>query len=144
MLTALIMCAVFYFSSRTASESAQQSGFFTEIFSRVFKNFPYAELVVRKSAHFLEFTALGFSFSLSLYMQFFKFKTVWAAALTSLYAVTDEVHQLFVDGRACRFTDWLIDTAGGLTGALVFLLIAVIIKKVVSVRAENRRKHLDN
>ena len=77
-------------------------------------------------------------------MQFFKFKPVWAVALTSLYAVTDEVHQLFVDGRACRFTDWLIDTAGGLTGALVFLLIAVIIKKVVSVRAESKRKPTDN
>lgn len=132
------MCAVFYFSSRTANESSQQSGFFTELFSRIFENFPYAELVVRKSAHFLEFAALGFSFSLSLYMQLFKFKTIYAVALTSLYAVTDEFHQLFVDGRACRFTDWLIDTAGGLTGALVFLLLAFIIKKAVSARNEKK------
>lgn len=132
------MGVIFYFSSCTADESAQQSGFFTQLFSRILKNFPSAELIVRKSAHFLEFTALGFSFSLALYTQFSKFKTAGAVGLTSLYAATDEFHQLFVDGRACRFADWLIDTAGGLTGAVVFLLLALLVQKAVCTAGKNK------
>lgn len=40
-----------------------------------------------------------------------------------LYACTDELHQAFVPGRACAFTDVLIDTSGG---ALAMVLIAMI------------------
>jgi VanZ family protein len=40
----------------------------------------------------------------------------------SAYAVTDEIHQTFVTGRAGRPLDWAIDTAGVLIG--IGLLIA--------------------
>ena len=36
-----------------------------------------------------------------------------------LYAGSDEVHQLFVDGRACRAGDVLIDAAGVFLGVLI-------------------------
>ena len=35
-----------------------------------------------------------------------------AFVLTSGYAITDEVHQTFVDGRHGNALDWLIDSAG--------------------------------
>ncbi|MBQ1935757.1 MAG: VanZ family protein, partial [Clostridia bacterium] len=35
------------------------------------------------------------------------------------YAVTDEIHQHFVEGRSCELRDVLIDAAG----ALLFLLL---------------------
>jgi VanZ family protein len=42
-----------------------------------------------------------------------------AVAICSAYAVTDEFHQTFVEGRHGAPLDWLIDTAGALTAALL-------------------------
>src|SRR3712207_7608480 len=40
-----------------------------------------------------------------------------AFAVASLYAITDEVHQTFVEGRRGHAIDWAIDTAGAGTAA---------------------------
>jgi VanZ family protein len=39
-----------------------------------------------------------------------------------LYAASDEFHQLFVPGRSGEVKDVLIDSAGAVTGALLFYL----------------------
>lgn len=39
-----------------------------------------------------------------------------AIAIAVAYAVTDEVHQLFVPGRSADVADWIADTAGALMG----------------------------
>lgn len=44
---------------------------------------------------------------------------VVAVAITSAYAATDELHQTIVPGRHGTPVDWVIDTAGALTGALL-------------------------
>lgn len=38
----------------------------------------------------------------------------------SIFAITDEYHQTFVDGRTGQFSDVLIDTAGASVGILLF------------------------
>lgn len=43
--------------------------------------------------------------------------------LTTLYACTDEFHQLFVPGRSGQITDVMIDSSGGLAGILFSCLI---------------------
>lgn len=40
-----------------------------------------------------------------------------------MYAVSDEIHQLFVPGRACSFSDFLTDSAGILFASLLYLLL---------------------
>ena len=50
--------------------------------------------------------------------------TTWA--LATCYAVTDEVHQIFVPGRSCMVTDVCIDSAGVVAGMLVFAAICAI------------------
>ena len=56
-------------------------------------------------------------------------KTPFAVLCASAYAVTDEIHQILVAGRACKIQDWAIDTAGALLGALIlFALLSVISK----------------
>jgi VanZ family protein len=70
--------------------------------------------VLRSFAHAAEFAVLGALLSRATQMP-------WAAlALGSLYAVTDEVHQRFVTGRAGSPADWAIDTAGVALGIGIF------------------------
>ncbi len=41
-------------------------------------------------------------------------------AIVMLVGATDEIHQLFTPHRSgCDFGDWLADTTGGITGALI-------------------------
>lgn len=44
---------------------------------------------------------------------------LWAVALASAYGITDELHQLFVPGRVADPVDWVVDTLGAITGALL-------------------------
>lgn len=123
------MGVIFWLSSRTATESSEQSGVIVEFLRKIFGDNVFTDFIVRKSAHCLEFTGLSFLFNLSLYVTKNKPSYVFAVILTSIYAATDEFHQLFVEGRSCQITDWAIDTGGAILGALGFLVILLIIKK---------------
>ena len=49
--------------------------------------------------------------------------------LSFLYAITDEIHQIFVPGRSAQFRDVLIDTLGASFGATItYLTIKLFIK----------------
>ena len=56
--------------------------------------------------------------------------------MTFLYACTDEFHQLFVPGRAGRFTDVLIDTTGGIIMLLFIALVIHVARKKVTVQTQ--------
>ena len=47
-----------------------------------------------------------------------------------IYATSDEIHQLFVDGRSGEFRDVLLDSLGVLTGILMVVLIIKIYKEI--------------
>jgi len=64
------------------------------------------DLVLRKLAHVAEYAVLG-----ALLVRATG-RSGLALALGVLYATSDEIHQTFVDGRAGRPLDVLIDTAG--------------------------------
>lgn len=130
------MAVIFWFSSRTAAESSAQSDIILDFFIKIFGDGFFTDFIVRKSAHFAEFTGLGLLFALAFYIQFGKTKTPFAVLCASLYAVTDEIHQIFVYGRACKIQDWAIDTAGAILGAL-FILAVVIIAEKAKMRRSN-------
>ena len=130
------MGVIFYFSSRTATQSSEQSGYFVELLQRLFGSNAITDFIVRKSAHFLEFTGLALLFALALFVQLERTKTPLAIVCTSLYAVTDEIHQIFVEGRACKISDWAIDTAGAVLGAVAFLVIIKLSEKIISRKKE--------
>ena len=46
----------------------------------------------------------------------------WAAG--AIYSVTDEIHQMFVPGRACAPLDMLIDSAGVAAGVIIAGMMA--------------------
>ena len=41
---------------------------------------------------------------------------LWCAAIALVYAVSDELHQLFSPGRSCQIKDMLIDFCGASAG----------------------------
>lgn len=112
----------------------------------------FAELIetpLRKCSHFLEYLLLGMAvethFSIAENIFFANRETeedktggadsgrirriiFFAVLFSMLYACTDEFHQIFVPGRACRAADVLIDTAGALTGAVIANRIKTRIK----------------
>lgn len=77
--------------------------------------------VVRKIAHFSEFALLAATLSVHLHYIVRRFRRIAPAswAIATLYAGTDELHQMFVGGRGPAIRDVAIDSAGALTGALV-------------------------
>lgn len=136
---AICMAVIFYFSSRPADISSQQSGFIRRILESIFGVSTTTDYIVRKLAHFSEFLGLSLLTNGALYFSYGKTRKFIATGASSLYAITDEVHQIFVDGRSCQLTDWLIDTAGAVTGLLIFLILYFIIDRLRS-NSNNRRK----
>jgi VanZ family protein len=75
---------------------------------------------IRKLAHFFIY------FCLASFLQF-SFpdncknpkNKVLVIIIVFLYACTDELHQHFIPGRGAKFSDVLIDTAGGMTSILI-------------------------
>lgn len=47
-----------------------------------------------------------------------------------LYAITDEIHQLYVPGRSGKWQDVLIDSIGIFLGIFVLLMFVEIIKYI--------------
>ena len=76
------------------------------------------DLVLRKLAHLAEYAVLG-----ALLLR--ACRRPWAAlALATLYAASDEVHQLFVEGRQGSPLDVGIDALGALAGILAWQRLA--------------------
>lgn len=132
------MIIIFYFSSRTADESAKQSSAILEWLLSIFGDNVFTDFIVRKSAHFLEYTGLCLLFNCAWYFTRNKKSVLISIACASAYAVTDEIHQLFVDGRSCEIRDWAIDTCGAALGAIGFLVLFSIADAII----KSRKKQL--
>jgi len=124
------MVVIFIYSSQPAVISDEKSRFVINIFKYLGLNLDsllgnLSNFIVRKLGHFTEYAILY----LLLYRAMkdsFKSKTALLASLVIvfLYASSDEIHQYFVPGRACRVRDVLIDTFGG-----VFIMAIIYFRK---------------
>lgn len=84
----------------------------------------------RKAAHFTEYALLLALWWRALASKLSERRALAVAlAITVLYAATDELHQTFVNGRAGRPLDVMIDTAGALT-AVALIARARLRRKV--------------
>ena len=57
--------------------------------------------------------------------------------MTFIYAVTDEIHQLFSDGRAFQASDVIIDTLG----AVVFIGVEILIIQIYQKNKKQKEKN---
>ena len=131
----LWMCFIFYMSSRSGSESQEQSDLVLSILNFLglqlnesIKNI--ASFIVRKTAHVTEY--------MILYILIFRVVTLYSNTKKSkliallcmvLYASTDEIHQLFVPGRSGMVRDVFIDSIGGIIGIGITFIYENIKKK---------------
>ena len=88
------------------------------------------QFIARKSAHFIAYMILGI-LSILLLLQFSSINKMPQIALIFCiaYAISDEIHQFFVPGRACQLRDVLIDSTGSLTGIILVLLFIKLFNK---------------
>lgn len=142
-LSVLCMVAIFCFSSENGGDSSDTSGSFTrfavEHFIPDFEDYSPAEQadimadtdhIIRKTAHFSIYTALGLLISCTIGKRRLISKGSGTAVLICfLYACSDELHQYFVPERSCRFTDILIDTAGAMTGIIISIIALKLLIK---------------
>ena len=138
LLTLCWMGVIFFMSSVTGTESGGMSRRVAAAVGRVFHG-DYDEWLpeeqtafeeglqfpIRKAAHFAEYALLGLWLSATLHLWGMggrrRFFAAWAAG--TVYAASDEIHQLFVSGRGAVVTDVLIDCAGVLAGCGLAALI---------------------
>lgn len=68
--------------------------------------------IIRKAAHFTEYFILGIFSYMCINSHTDKRVMLISLIFCLIYASTDEIHQLFIDGRGARFMDVLIDGSG--------------------------------
>lgn len=134
------MCLIFYFSHQPATVSNELSSGITEkIIETIEKVIPISDTemdnvnhIVRKNAHFLIYLVLGLFVSFALKtigIQGYR-RVGFALLICVLYAVSDEFHQYFVEGRGPQLKDVLIDSLGAIVGIFIFCLIGRIVKRI--------------
>ncbi|MEK4129124.1 VanZ family protein [Solibacillus sp. FSL W8-0474] len=135
------MLFIFYLSQQPAHVSNGLSKGVTEQINKIvevvtpWEDAKQANHVVRKNAHFIIFFFLGIFVFTALKMSGMKgfLSILLAFFLCMAYAVADEYHQLFVDGRGGQLKDVLIDCAGAASGIMIASIISFIgkIKKEI-------------
>jgi VanZ family protein len=128
ILLAAVMATIFFLSHQNSTESTETSGFVTRLMSLVFGNVP--ESIVRTFGHFSEFCALGFLMMNCFFAFKEKLQPVHSILLSWGYAWTDEIHQIFVDGRAFQISDLLVDLTGIITGSVLIATIILLSLKI--------------
>lgn len=140
----IMMGIIFLYSSKPAEVSKGSSTPIAEASLSVYEYFfgtisaperpnwlDTASFIVRKTAHVTEYMMLSLSISWPLWIRRVRDKKLmWLAFVISvIYAGTDEVHQLFIQGRSGSLRDVGIDAIGCVIGSVLFWIIARQIEK---------------
>ena len=114
------MIFIFVMSNFNATESSNQSNFIVNIISHLFNitNINLLTFIIRKLAHFTEYLILGIL--ISNYLNSYHKKIYLSTIICFVYAISDEVHQIFVPGRSFQIRDIIIDTMGAIFGIIIY------------------------
>jgi VanZ family protein len=133
------MGIIFLLSHQNGQDSSETSGIILELL-KFFGIGPGSSVqgtlsyLIRKSGHFSEYLILAVLFLRYRKQQGSSGKSVFYALLfVFLYASSDEFHQSFIPGRGPAFSDVLIDTAGGLTGVMLYEWKQRVMERKISI-----------
>ena len=98
------------------------------------------EHLIRKTAHFAEYTLLGVLLSAAVrqYSVTVSTERLVKGWLGTLIPLTDETIQLFVEGRSGQISDVWLDMAGFFTGILTLWVVGRYFKTRYSRKRERR------
>ena len=146
LAVAAVAVLIFCFSAQNAEESSQVSrgflqqtyGWFCKLFGipcstgSLWKFTAAWNHFVRKAAHFSIYALLGISCANALFqtLPHRLLSVFWAWPMGSIYAASDELHQYFVPGRSCQFSDMLLDSCGVAFGILCFLILLLFRRNI--------------
>ena len=105
-----------------------------ELYPLIFSTYTNWNFIIRKWAHFGIYMGLGI-LSMGVFTYAFNFYKAFIITFYcgSLFAFTDEIHQLFVDGRNAQINDLGIDILGLVTGMTLCLFIYIIVKLLLRI-----------
>ncbi len=150
VVVAFVLVFIFAMSSRDGYQIDNASGIFSAI-----KQWLAAqalamtghEVDVSPVGHFCEYLVLGAALTNALRFHLkpegaagaalvakpvdalSKWAPAMACALSSVYGVTDEFHQIFTPGRSCDPLDWAVDTVAAAIGALICYFVLKALRK---------------
>ena len=143
LMVILVASMIYFFSSQESEDSSKTSSTIVNwLLPKLFPGFEdlakkvrrpvirHWRYIIRKAAHFSEFALLALTlvFYLRYMLEGRKLRVMALAAwlTATLYACTDEFHQMFVKGRGPSPVDVCIDSAGALTGTLFGVALVII------------------
>ena len=134
-----IMVIIFILSGQDSQESSQTSGFVVDLLTRIFKNEVPHDLI-RTAAHFSEYAVLAFFVNNASRAYNVRLFPLFSLIFSWAYAWTDEIHQIFVDGRAFQLFDLGVDLCGIILGTIIFKILIVIIEKFSDKRKSSKNE----
>ncbi len=135
LLMILWMALIFYFSAQAAPQSSEQSMGIVKIIKSIAEKvttsakkldisfWENVERSLRKLAHGFIYFVLGMltlNFMLNCNT---KRKKLISLGICLAYAISDEIHQLFVPGRSGQISDVFVDFTGSVLGVLLFATV---------------------
>ncbi len=142
-------------SHQNATVSSDMSGSFIEFIIKIF-NPDFQKLTLleqqniinsfqhfaRKAAHFSIYALLGV-FTFGFFKTFNKLKMIncvlYSECFALFFAITDEIHQLFIVNRSGQISDVLLDSCGALFGIIIMYLICKFLKVWRQMLYENKK-----
>ena len=150
VVVAALAIFIFAMSARDGNTIDHNSGIFSDIkqwLSAQALAMTGHEVDVSPVGHFCEYLALGVALCNALRFHLkpqgkagalitaqpvsalSKWAPALACALSSIYGVTDEFHQIFTPGRSCDPADWAVDTIAAALGALICYFVLKAARK---------------
>ena len=140
--TIAVMALIFFFSSQTAAVSSKTSSGITrkiaELVAAIMQTDDVKSIqavlhtIVRKAAHFTLFFVLALSVANTVFQLFGAEKGklfIITCVFCLFYAITNEVHQIFVPGRAAMLNDIMVDLFGSICGGGIFIILRHLYKR---------------
>lgn len=144
LLSIGIMGIIFYFSAQNGLTSSNSSGRFSKIIIKILTPvFPdalidFIRTYVRKIAHFTSYFGLGLTTGLAMHEWLiinrpenvcrFKYYLI-PFAVCVLYAISDEIHQIYIPGRDGKPADVCLDSSGVILAVLIVWVITILFKR---------------
>ncbi len=130
ILVIIWMVVIYSFSAQSANESELLSSGITDwtiqLLNRVLPNLNIEtlHLIIRQLAHLIIFLILGVLLLNALNQSDSNERVnfVLALLISLIYAISDEIHQIYVPGRVGQIYDVLVDFLGSLIGIKIFII----------------------